>query len=363
VRVLALVPSLPGHSPGQRSTIELWTRVLEREGIHVDLSAFESLALRNVLGRAGHNWTKAREMARGLWRRSRLLEDLSPYDAVFVYREAALLGPAVFERWVASRGTPLIYALDDPLFIPYVSPANGYLSYLKCFGKVRTICRLSRAVIVNSASLAEFAAQFNQNVFRIPSVVDGAVYRFIPRSQPRRPCIGWSGSATTAGNLGVVEASLRELARRARFDLHLIGSAATRIPGLDHTAQDWDADTEVADLRRMDIGLVPLPDNPWNHYKFYLKVVQYMALGIVPVATPLGSNPEVIEHGVTGFLARTSGEWTGFLGQLVQDNALRVRMSRQAAEYAHQRFTVEAQASSILAAFRSAAPAPAFSGS
>ena len=80
----------------------------------------------------------------------------------------------------------------------------------------------------------------------------------------------------------------------------------------------------MSDLEQLDIGLVPLPDNEWNRRKFNLKVAQYMALGIVPVATPLGSNPEVIEHGLDGFLASTPGEWTTHLETLVRDGALRL---------------------------------------
>jgi glycosyltransferase involved in cell wall biosynthesis len=331
--------------------------VLEHAGIHVQMAAFETPELREVLTRGGHSWTKAREMVRGFWHRTRTLADLDEFDVVFIYREAALLGPALFERWVASRGKPIIYQLDDPLYVPYVSPANGYLSYLKFFGKVETICRLSRTVIVNAAPHRDFAAQFNRNVREIPSLVDGEAYRFVPPPVRETPCIGWSGSSSTAGNLSLVEVPLRELARRIDFDLHLIGSSAIRLPGLSHTAQDWRAETEVADLRRIDIGLVPLPDNPWNRKKFYLKVVQYMALGIVPVATPLGSNPEVIEHGVTGFLARSDEDWVQQLERLVRDPELRRRMSQNAAAQAHAKFTLSAQAPAIVEAFRSASSA------
>src|SRR5262249_19781352 len=105
---------------------------------------------------------------------------------------------------------------------------------------------------------------------------------------------------------------------------------------------------------RIDIGLVPLPDNEWNRRKFYLKVAQYMALGIVPVATPLGSNVDVIEHGKTGYLARNDEEWVAFLEKLLAEPELRAEMSRRAAEVAHARFTLAAQASAIVEAFRSA---------
>lgn len=353
MRVLALVPSQTGHSPGQRSSIELWEKPLAVAGIQIEYAPFETDALRAVLTRPGHFWIKAREMVRGLWRRGQLVTDLRRYDAIFLYREAALIGPAFFERWIARR-KPIIYELDDPLYVPYVSPANGYLSYLKFFGKVATICALSRVVIVNSKHHGEFAARFNKDVREIPSLVDGDVFFRVPRpSDTPRPCIGWSGSASTAPNLAMIAGPLRDLARIYDYRLHLIGATRFDLPGVEFTSQEWRGDTEVADLRQFDIGLVPLPDNEWNRRKFYLKVVQYMTLGIVPVATPLGSNPEVIEHGVTGFLARGPTEWVEFLQRLLGDAELRVRMSQRAAQISRERFTLEAHAASVVDAFRS----------
>jgi glycosyltransferase involved in cell wall biosynthesis len=134
----------------------------------------------------------------------------------------------------------------------------------------------------------------------------------------------------------------------------LIGATSFRLPGIRYSAQEWRAESEVEDLRRIDIGLVPLPDNGWNRRKFYLKVAQYMALGIVPVATPLGSNSDVIEHGRTGFLARSHDEWVTYLERLVTEPGLRAEMAGRAAEVASRRFTLAAQAEAVVAAFRSA---------
>jgi hypothetical protein len=168
--------------------------------------------------------------------------------------------------------------------------------------------------------------------------------------------VGWSGSPSTAANLRLVIGALGALAKRAPYRLHLIGAERLAIPGVESTAQPWRAATEVSDLEQLDIGLVPLPDSEWNRRKFNLKVAQYMALGIVPVATPLGSNPDVIEHGLDGFLASTAGEWTDHLETLVRDGVLRSAMAGRAARKAHARFTLRAQSGAILDAFRSAFP-------
>jgi glycosyltransferase involved in cell wall biosynthesis len=356
-RILSLVPSELGHSPGQRSTIELWERPLREAGFFLEHAPFETPALRRVLNREGHFFSKARAMVRAYSNRIRLLRDLNDFDAVYVYREAALIGPALLERWVARQRLPIIYTLDDPLYIPYVSPSNGWLSYLKCFGKVATICRLSRVVIVNSRFHESYAARHSRNVWNIPSVVDERVYCYRP-ARPRGPtvCVGWTGSPSTVANLRLVTDALGELAHRATYRLHLIGAERCDIPGVECTAQPWRGETEVSDLERFDIGLVPLPDNEWNRRKFNLKVAQYMALGIVPVATPLGSNPDIIDHGVDGFLASTTAEWTGHLETLVRDGPMRSAMAERAARKAQTTFTLRAQAGAVTEAFSSAFP-------
>jgi glycosyltransferase involved in cell wall biosynthesis len=110
----------------------------------------------------------------------------------------------------------------------------------------------------------------------------------------------------------------------------------------------------VEDLRRFQIGLVPLPDNDWNRYKFIMKTAQYMTLGIVPVGTPMASNTEVITHGVNGFLAANDLEWLEALNTLVEDDKLRNEMSSHAAADAQARYSLEANRSKIIEAFRAA---------
>lgn len=353
MRVLALVPNQKGHSPGQRGSIELWEKVLAPAGIEIVYAPFETDRLRQILYTHGNSVAKTAEMIKGYVDRFRLLGKLSEFDAVFVYREAALLGPAIFERLIA-RKKPVIYQLDDPLFVPYRSPSNGYFSYLKFFGKVKEIIRRSKVVMVNSTHIREYAEQFNSAIWQVPSVVDTEKFTFEPRADSGRVCVGWSGSATTLKNIKLVEEPLREISARKTADLLFIGGRDFDLQGVDYEAKVWSEETEVEDLRRIDIGLVPLPDNPWNKYKFIMKTAQYMALGIVPIGTPMASNPEVITPGVTGFLAGTNEEWTRYIELLASDHDLRAELSRNAAARAQKEYSLSGNASKIVEAFRAA---------
>ena len=356
MRVLVLTPYPYGTTAGPRSSFELWEKVLQPKGIELDYAVFETDRLHDIIYESGRTGAKATEMARAYARfTAEVLGRVNDYDAVLVNREATLIGPALVERLVSRRGKPLIYHLDDPLYIPYRSPSNGWLSYLKFFGKVRTLCRMSKVVVANSPSHVAFARRFNPNVWEIPSVVDEKLYTgWLPRSNGGKVCIGWSGSPSTAKNLQMIRDPLRRISTRSDVEVRLIGATDFQLPDVPHAAVPWRAETEVDELRRLDVGLLPVPMSQWAPHKFYLKLVQYMALGIPAVATPLGSNVSVIEDGKTGFLASDAAAWRDRLERLICDRGLREAMGRSAADAAHERYTLHANAEKVIAAVESA---------
>jgi glycosyltransferase involved in cell wall biosynthesis len=352
-RVLAMVPYRLGTAGSQRTSIEAWAPLLARHGIEVAFAPFASEALHRSLYREGALSAKAAGMLVAYLRRLALVSDLSGYDAVYVHREAALIGPALLERWVVRRGVPLVYGLDDPLFVPYRSPANGALAALKFPGKVARICAMAAAVVVNGSPLEAFARRHSRNVWVVPNLVDEAVYRPCATLDHRPPRLGWIGSASSDSNLELLAAPLSILAERVAFELRLVGSERRAVGRVACRAMAWSPETEVRDLRGFDIGLLPLDDHPWNPWKFNFKLAQYMALGIPPVCTPKGCAAEIVEHGVTGFLASTPEEWVSLLETLIRDEALRRSIGRAAAAYAHRHFTLSANEEAILGAFAS----------
>jgi len=356
MRVLVLTPYPYGTTAGPRSSFELWERVLREAGIAFDYAVFETDQLHRILYARGRAGRKTLEMMRAYLQFIPKVRHVDDYDAVLVNREATLIGPALVERWVTRRGKPLIYLLDDPLYIPYRSPANGWVSYLKFFGKVKTLCRSSAVVLANSPSHCAFARRYNANVWQIPSLVDGELYtgwKPRPHGVGERIHVGWSGSPSTISNLQVIRRPLRALSARPDVELVMIGARDFGLPEVPHTPVEWRVETEVEDLRRLDVGLVPVPLTRWTPHKFFLKLIQYMALGIPPVATPLGSNAIVIEDGETGFLARDDADWQRAVGRLIGDPELREHVGRRAAALAHERYTLQANAERIVAAFRS----------
>jgi glycosyltransferase involved in cell wall biosynthesis len=341
VRVLALVPSLVNTSPGQRFRIEQWAPRLRADGIDVAFAPFEDAALHAVLYQHGRRVEKVIQIGRAFGRRLATLAAAQDFDAVYLFREAALLGPALLERWLGRR-TPVVFDFDDAIFERYVSPANGYLSALKCPGKTAAICRLSSHVIAGNPYLAEYARQFSASVTIVPTTIDTEAY--VPASPPseRVPTIGWSGSHSTVQHLRMLDQALRRLASRRPFRLRVIGAPDYAVAGLDVTPLPWRVETEVADLSGIDIGIMPLPDDRWSRGKCGLKALQYMALGVPAVCSPVGVNRDIIIHEENGLLAASDDEWVNALDRLLESETLRLRLG------AAGRATVEARYSAAV---------------
>ena len=345
MRLLAIVPSVYDTNPSQRFRIEQWEPLLRARGVEITFKPFETRELNAVLYKQGRMAEKLRLVMKSFTRRFAEVRAARDYDAVYVLREAALLGPPLFERWIARSGVTFIFDFDDAVFVPYVSPANGYLSYLKFPGKTRTICRLAAHVMAGNEYLADYAREVNDRVTIIPTTIDTGKYTLGPReAENEMPIIGWSGSHSTAQHLATLRGALQRLARQERFLLRVIGAPGFKIEDVNIEAVPWRPETEVSELRTFDIGVMPLPDDQWSRGKCGLKALQYMALGVPTVCSPVGVNTEIIQDGENGLIASTEDEWVEKLTQLLRSEELRQRLGRAGRATVDARYSAEVQA-------------------
>lgn len=355
MRVLAVVPSVYDTSPGQRFRIEQWEPILREGGVEITYAPFENDELRSVLYQGGQILTKVSAVTRNMRRRGRELADVSGYDLVYIFREAALLGPPWFERKIAKSGVPVVFDFDDAVFVSYKSPSNGYLSYLKFPAKTAEICRLSRHIMAGNEYLADYARKNNQAVTIVPTTIDTDKYEFVEKTgEPETITIGWSGSFSTIQHLDTIRDVLQDLAKTEKFRLRVIGTPVYKISGVDCEAMQWKSETELQDLRDIDIGLMPLPDEDWTKGKCGLKALQYMALGIPTICSPVGVNSTIIKDGVNGFLADGKDEWIDKIKQLMRSAELRRKLGRAGRETVEREYSAKAIAPKVLEVFRNA---------
>ena len=352
MRVLAIVPNIYDTSPGQRFRLEQWEPLLRERGVEIIYAPFESEELHSVLHQSGRVPRKLRLVADAFARRFTILNSVGQYDVCYLFREAALLGPPLFERLLAKK-IPIIFDFDDAIFVSYRSPSNGYLSYLKFAGKAKTICRISSHVMVGNPFLAEYAKQYNENVTVIPTTIDTDKYVAESRSNSSPvPVIGWTGSFSTVQHLDTLRGALEKLGRTERFRLRVVGTPRYELKGIEVEAMPWRSETEIEDLGPIDIGIMPLPDDSWSKGKCGLKALQFMALGIPVVCSPVGVNSVIIQEAQNGFLPATEAEWIERLRELLRSAELRNRIGQAGRATVEQTYSAKAQAPRVYEIFR-----------
>ena len=164
--------------------------------------------------------------------------------------------------------------------------------------------------------------------------------------------LGWSGSHSTSQYLYLLESVLQNISSSRSVKILVIGDASFNIDGVELEAISWSENTEVDDLTRIDIGLYPLPDEPWVYGKSGLKALQYMALGIPTVASAVGMNFKVIEDGVSGFLVKNDREWITTITRLIDDPALRARVGEASRLRILNKYSVKANQPTYLSIFK-----------
>ncbi len=330
-RLLVLTSKPKGISPGQRFRLEQWAPHAEaRHGIEMDFVPFESPRLTEILYHQGRKPEKAFWVLRDFARRAADVVRARRYDGVVVFREAALIGPAVYERLFAWTQTPMFFDFDDAIWMPtQVSAANGIFTKLHFFGKTSTICKLSSAVLAGNEYLATYARARNPNVYVLPTSIELEKYPVIPEPEQDDPLIvSWSGSVHTLRNFEEARPALERVAKQRRLVVKVICNKppARPIEGAENLFIPWREEGEAEAIGAAHIGIMPLPDDDYHRGKCGLKALQFMATGRPVILSPVGMNSDLIQSGKNGFLARTTDEWVDALERLGSSRELRARL-------------------------------------
>lgn len=263
--------------------------------------------------------------------RRRLGQLLRAWDAdlIWIEKEALPWLPWFAEQALLPRHVPFIADYDDAVFHRYDLHRSGLVRW-GLGHKLDRLMAASSMVTAGNVYLADRAkAAGALRVEIVPTVVDMNAYGPRPSgtTDAIAPVIGWIGSPSTWAEYMVpMVPMLTDVARRTSTRILTVGAGphVALHPLVDTLS--WSEDTEIAHIQKMDIGLMPLTDTPWSRGKCGYKLIQYMACSLPVIASPVGVNTEIVEHGISGFLASTEAEWREALTTLLGDPGLRARM-------------------------------------
>jgi glycosyltransferase involved in cell wall biosynthesis len=299
-----------------------------------------------------------RTLAKAYCRRWRVLRACQAYQVVWIEKEALPWMPLCLEKWML-RGVPYVLDYDDAVFHQYDQHPNFLVRRL--YGRrIDGLMAGAALVVAGNNYLAGRARQAGaRRIEVLPTVIDLERYPK-PLSREafqaeRLPRIVWIGSPTTAPYLKLLFEPLRVLSLQVPFILRVIGSSHFEIPGVQLEVLAWSEDTEVDNINACDIGIMPLPDTPWEQGKCGYKLIQYMACGLPVVASPVGANVEIVQQGENGFLATSDDEWVSALTKLLQSRTLRSEMGALGRKAVEEKYCLQKTGPILVSLLRSVA--------
>lgn len=264
-----------------------------------------------------------------LIRRIRALRASGQFDVLWVEKDALPWLPALFELALIPRDLPLVLDYDDAVFHQYDMNPYSIIRWL-LGAKHSALMRRASLVVAGNQYIAEYALRAGApKVELLPTVVD--LNRYSPANlnlcgcKDGIPTFGWIGQKSTASFLQPLNKLIQKLSNEKLIHFRAIGIDAQAL-GLAVDSEAWSEEGEVASIQRLDVGIMPLQDGPFERGKCGYKLIQYMACGLPVVASPVGVNATIVKHGVNGFLATTLEEWEQALRTLATDPTLRRRM-------------------------------------
>jgi glycosyltransferase involved in cell wall biosynthesis len=268
----------------------------------------------------------------GFFSRLKGLWEASSSEIVIVRRK--LLQPwesMLLKLWSCK----VVFDFDDAILFKSSPPYDSLGRKIK----FATIMKSSDVIIAGNSYLKELAGKFTapSKIHILPTPIDLSKYKKKDYSiKSDNITLGWIGSRSTLKYLKELIPVFNKLGEKYKnLELKIVGNAFFDCKGLKVTKKEWNYDKEVDDLLSFDVGLMPLDDTPWSRGKCSFKLIQYVAVGIPGVCSPVGMNADVIENEKNGLWATSLEEWENQLSKLIEDPVLREQMGLAAYEKAY----------------------------
>jgi glycosyltransferase involved in cell wall biosynthesis len=289
-----------------------------------------------------------------LWKRILQCLHTRHADIVIVRRELLMYndyGNLFMEKWMRAMHHTLVLDFDDD--IAAAKRENSPRQSL--FASLMLECRQKFTASISYYDAFLYGTGYLQQKFK-PYIRRQDTYEYIlPTCVPDfdKPLkeyntkevlkIGWVGTSYNLKNIESIFPALEKLFQDSAFEFILICDEHTMKKPLFpiHFIQ-WSQQEEVQNLLRLDIGLMPLIRNEASAGKSAFKLLQYMSVGIVPVASAVTINADIIKHGENGFLVNDEAMWYNQLSNVLKHREQFSVIGKSAYEYVKKHYSFTA---------------------
>lgn len=269
-------------------------------------------------------------------------------DIVWIGKELVKGYPS-FERMVKH---PRLLDVDDAIWLS------------KPFGKFAAsyIGRSMDAIIAGNSYLADYFSKYCKNVYIVPTGIDLDRYQLRPaihESEPEKFVLGWTGLRCNYKYVKEIEPALqRFLQKHDRAEFMLVSNSPWKnslLPPEKLKFVPWSELNETTALHNMSVGLMPLSDDKWSRGKCSFKMLQYMAVGLPVIASPVGMNRDVLEKSEIGFSATSQDQWYEALENLYNNWELQKKLGMSGRQAVEKYYNADIIAEELAVIFRKTA--------
>lgn len=259
--------------------------------------------------------------------------------------------PHSYELWESMKmrhQKPFLMEIDD--YFMDVPPTNEAHDQYRP-GTMRSQVALeqmrhSDAIVVSTPYLKELYKDYHDRIYVVPNSIDFSEWKGLETKRHDRLRIGWIGGGTHSADLEMVQPVIDELTQKYKdvwfYCIHGCPQVYKTMPKVYWTKR-WakiNLYPKFMASYKFDIGIAPLEDNNFNRGKSNLRYLEYSALKLPSVSSPLPDFVRSIEQGKTGFLASDLEAWKQHLEELIQNEGLRRDMGKKAYQNIHDNFNV-----------------------
>jgi len=262
-------------------------------------------------------------------------EVLATYDVVVLQK--TMVSRRLFKK-IRRHAKKLVYDADDRIWLRAGRPYRGWTRW-KVENRMRAIAMQSDLCLAANTHIAQDLKAFGADSQVVPMALDANVW-FYTAPREKFPVIGWTGGPKNLVFLETVLPALRAVAQKYQCPIHIHCGKDPEFPELPYTYIPYVEGKESDAVRQFDIGLCPLPDDPFACGKSPVKSLQYLASGAAIIASPYGAIQDILMNGETGLWAEGLTEWESQLERLVSDTCLRHSLAKRGREQWEESFSM-----------------------
>jgi hypothetical protein len=265
-------------------------------------------------------------------------------SCIWIEKELFPYLPAFLEQFLLSRFKSIILDFDDAVFHNYDCHRYALVRFL-LGDKHLKLCNLGPILLGGNHYICDYFKSSPAFVVYFPTVIDFDSTYFLhpapvslPFSSKSLPIVGWIGTPKTSQYLRPLLLLFNKLLDSDEMILVTVG-ADLGIKHPNYYSFAWSEKTEYYILRTFTVGIMPLPDLPFERGKCAYKILQYGACSVAVLASSVGANSSILSS-ERGVLASSWLEWESMLLNLLRNTSYTTELGHNLHDYVSSVFSL-----------------------